>query len=821
MKHQELVNTMTLEEKAAFLTGKNEWSTRGFESLGIPAITFADGPSGVRRQTGDGDHLGLNPSEPATCFPSSGTLANSWDEELEEEVGRALGREAAMSGVSVLLAPGLNIKRNPLCGRNFEYFSEDPYLSGKLAAAMIRGIESQGVGACPKHFAVNNQEERRMALNAVVDERTLRELYLTGFEIAVKEGRPKALMSAYNQVNGVYANEHYHLLTEILREDWGFDGFVVTDWGGGNDYTQGIQNGSNLQMPGCGLECAEELVTAVKEGSVSERELDRRVDELLQGVLTLGKENASEVNKQELFRKNHDLARRAAQESIVLLKNEGQILPLKEGMRAAVIGDFAFEPRYQGAGSSAVHAVRVESAAKLLEDFPVKVSGCARGWRRDGEKDLLLEQEALALAKDADVVLFFLGLCEQSESEGLDRRSLSIPENQLELLRKLAAANSHIVGILSAGGVVDTSWESFCRAILHTGLSGQAGASALFNVLTGRVNPSGKLSETFPIHYEDVPSAAGFPEKGRDARYQERFLAGYRHFDRAKILPAYPFGFGLSYTCFSYGEIKVSEKGVSVRIKNTGKRDGSEVVQCYISLPKSKILRPEKELKGFAKVFLRAGEEKKIFIPFDEITFRYWDTQSGRWETEPGNYQILIGASSEDIRLCAVLSKSEFENTSAENTVPQKNARQNTDVSKSVPRAGEDRAEEREVCRENRREIHRNDPLSQMAYARSRLARGIAAWMKRRLEKAGEQGKAPDLNTLFQYNMPFRAIAKMTAGRVSMEMVDGMLLAVNGQLIRGFWAVVSGYFRNRRRNRQYEALLKRQAEERRMRENGD
>ena len=458
MKHAELIGKMTLVEKAAFLSGKNEWQSRDIPRLGIPSIFCSDGPHGIRRQAGAGDHLGLNPSLPATCFPTAATVANSWDEELAQELGEALGEEAAVQGVNVLLGPGLNIKRSPLCGRNFEYFSEDPYLAGKMAAAYIRGIQKKGVYACPKHFAVNSQELRRMAMNAVVDERTLREIYLTAFEIVVKEGKAKALMTSYNQINGSYANENEHLLKEILREEWEYEGMVVTDWGGSNDHVRGVSLRSNLEMPTPGLDSARQLLKAIQEGRLTEEQLDICVDDLLDAVLELTA--GSSVKTAEIdWTAHHSLAGRAAAESIVLLKNMAApdpILPLKEDCSVALIGDFAIRPRYQGAGSSMVNpAKEVETMEKMIENYPVHCVGCAAGYKRNGEVDEALKKAALDLAQNADVVIYCFGLNEINEAEGMDRGHMRLPQNQIDFLEALVRVNPNIVGVLSGGSAVE------------------------------------------------------------------------------------------------------------------------------------------------------------------------------------------------------------------------------------------------------------------------------------------------------------------------------------------------------------------------------
>ena len=451
MKHEELLSKLTPEEKAALLSGKTVWQTRDIPRLKIPSIFLSDGPHGIRKQAGAGDHLGLNASLKATCFPTAATIANSWDPDLGEEIGKALGEEAAAQDVNIVLGPGLNMKRSPLCGRNFEYFSEDPYLAGKMAAAYVRGIQSQGVYACPKHFAVNSQEERRMAMDAVVDERTLREIYLTGFEIAVKEGHAKAIMTSYNEVNEEYANENKKLLVDILRKEWGFDGLVVTDWGGSNDHVKGVMCQSDLEMPAPGLSSARELVTAVKEGCLSMEAFDLCVDQVLDAVLNLSKKE--ETKKTDFDQKSHHaLAKRAAAESAVLLKNEGNILPLKEKTKVALIGDFAFVPRYQGAGSSMVNPFEVESMDQLIHEYDLQVVSKVHGYTRDGEPDAALEKEALEAAAGAEVVLYCFGLDEISESEGKDREHMRLPQNQIRLLNELVKVNENIVGILSAGG---------------------------------------------------------------------------------------------------------------------------------------------------------------------------------------------------------------------------------------------------------------------------------------------------------------------------------------------------------------------------------
>ncbi|MFA9376976.1 MAG: glycoside hydrolase family 3 C-terminal domain-containing protein [Lachnotalea sp.] len=802
MKHTDIIEKMTLEEKAAFLSGKGEWETREFKRHNLPSIFCSDGPHGLRKQAGAGDHLGLNESLPATCFPTAATVANSWDESLGQQIGDALGEEAEALDVDILLGPGLNIKRSPLCGRNFEYFSEDPYLAGKMAASYVKGIQSHNVYACPKHFAVNSQELRRMAMNSVLDERTLREIYLTGFEIAVKEGGAKAIMSSYNEINGEYANESKHLLTEILRKEWGFDGIVVTDWGGSNDHVKGVAAGSNLEMPTPGLDSAREIVAAVNDGTLAMEELDIVVDSLVDAVLTLGKRGEKKDFDKEA---HHKLARKAAAQSAVLLKNEKSILPLKPGVKVALIGDFAVEPRYQGAGSSVVNPTQVESLEKMINHYDVQLAGISRGYHRMGEEDDAMKKEAMDLAALADVVLFCFGLDEISESEGLDRNHMRIPQNQIELLSSMAQLNTPVVGIISAGSAIEMPWQNSCQAILHGYLTGQAGASAMMDIVTGKVNPSGRLNETYPIRYEDTPAFRHFPSTQRNAEFRESIYVGYRYYDSSKVRVQYPFGFGLSYTEFTYSDLSVDEWGATVTISNTGNRDGAEVVQMYIGLDNAIVYRPAKELKGFKKLILKAGEQQTVNIPFDDKTFRYWNVKTNKWEIEMGTYKVMIGASVSDIRLEADIT---VEGTT--NEYPYNPALLPYYYTGIVQQISDNEFEELLghpiPSGKWSGELGMNDAICQMYYAKSKLARFIYNRLTAMKIKSEEKGK-PDLNILFIYNMPFRALAKMTAGMVSMEMVEGMLVVVNGHFFRGLGKIIGGFFGNRKKNKAYEKKL--------------
>ena len=793
MKHENIIRQMTLEEKCYLFSGKDLWQTRSIERLGIHNMSLADGPHGVRKQEGAGDQLGLNGSLPATCFPTAATIANSWDPALGEEIGACLGEEAASQGVGVLLGPGLNIKRSPLCGRNFEYFSEDPYLAGKMAAGYVRGIQKNGISACPKHFACNSQELRRMASDSILDERTLREIYLTGFEITVKESKPKSIMSSYNRINGVYANENWHLLQEILRDEWDFDGFVVSDWGASNDHTEGVLAGSHLEMPTTSGDSDLELVQAFKDGRLSEDVLNQRVDELLDVILSVTAAAAPLEGKPFDIDAHHQTAAKAAGESIVLLKNEGNILPLKKGTRVAVIGEFAQKARYQGAGSSVVNPTRLDNTMDVIQNFDLDVAGFEPGYLHSGKGDPAIQARAVDLAKKADVVLLYIGLGEISESEGLDRAHMKLPQTQVDLIEAVTAVNPKVVAVMSAGSAVEMPWLPKCKALIHGYLCGQAGAGAMLEALTGEINPSGKLAESYPLAYGDVPSAPYFPAKQRTAEYREGLYVGYRYFETAQIPVLFPFGFGLSYTTFAYSELKITEQEAVFTLMNTGNTDGAEVAQLYVSKPDAQVFRPTKELKGFTKVFLKAGESKTVAIPLDDKAFRYFNVKTNQFEVEGGGYQILIGASAADIRLSGSVTVS---GTNAPNPYDSKElACYYGGNIHAVP----DR--QFEVLLGHpipdgswSGTLNMNDAICQMYYAKSWPARQVHKIMTNMLNKSLAKG-TPDLNITFIYNMPFRGIAKMTGGMCTMEMAEGILTIVNGHFFKGLGRVIGGFFR--------------------------
>ena len=798
-----LLKKLTLEEKCALLSGAETFKTRGMPEHGIPQIWLSDGPHGLRKQAGESDHLGLNPSVPATCFPTASAVANSWDAALGEEIGAALGEEAAAQEVSVVLGPGLNMKRNPLCGRSFEYFSEDPYLAGKLAAGYIRGIQSKGVAACPKHFAVNSQETRRMASDSIVDERTLREIYLTGFEIAVKEGHPRSIMSSYNLVNGTYANENKHLLMEILRGEWGFDGAVITDWGGSNDHALGVKNGSTLEMPAPGGDSVRELLAAVESGKISESDIDARLSELL--PLVFDTKAALDAAPREFdAAAHHALARRAAAESLVLLKNEGSLLPLAAGTKVAVIGDFAKNPRYQGAGSSMVNSTQVDVLLDKLIDSELNVIGYQQGFDRHGKPDAALQKSACELATQADTVILCMGLDEIAESEGLDRSNLRLAQNQVDLLQAVKAVNPKIVVVLYSGSVVETPWLDNCQALLYAALGGQAGAGAVADALIGKVNPCGKLAETWPLAYADVPSAADFATRRKTVEYREGLYIGYRYFTTAEKAVRFPFGYGMSYTTFAYSDMAADEEGVSLTVTNTGSVAGTEIVQLYVAKKNSELFRPAKELKGFARVTLAPGEKQRITIMLDDKAFRFWNVKANRWEIEGGEYELLVGASVEDIRLCEKIS------VHGTATVHPYEDRDLDCYYKGNVLSVSDADFEKLLGHpipNGKTKIDRNLTLGELNHARSPL--GWLVWLVLTilLDVSYKRGK-PDLNILFQYNMPLRALAKMTNGAISMGMVDGIVMELQGFWIIGLVRVIYEAIKNVVLNAQMEKRLR-------------
>lgn len=652
-----LISQMTLEEKVSFLSGKDMWNTEAIERLCIPSIMVTDGPHGLRKQIDAGDHLGINNSVPTTCFPTACTTGCSFDRELMYKMGEALGEECLAEEVSVLLGPGINIKRSPLCGRNFEYFSEDPLLSGELAVGLINGVQSKGVGTSLKHYAVNNQEQNRMIVDAIVDDRALNEIYLKGFEIAVKKAKPWTVMCSYNKINGSYGSENHYLLTEVLREKWGYEGTTVTDWGAANDRVEGIKAGLDLEMPGSNGAFDKDIIEAVKDGSLNESDVDKAVENLLKLVLK------SHENKNDNYKYDkevhHKLAKKIAEESSVLLKNEDDILPINKEKSIAVIGEFAKKPRYQGAGSSKVNPTKLSNA---YDSF--KKSGIdfvyADGYRlysREINNNLI--EEACKIAKDKDVTIIFAGLPDEYESEGFDRISMEIPKTQIELIKEVSKVNSNIVVVLYCGAPIEMPWIDDVKAVLLCYLGGQAVGEATVDLLLGNANPCGKLAETFPLKLIDNPSYNYFPGKPRQVEYRESIYVGYRYYDKVKKDVLFPFGYGLSYTSFEYSDVKIDKKemtvdeklNVKLNIKNIGKVAGKEIIQVYIRHKNPSIFKADKELKEFTKIYLEADEQAQVEFTLDKSAFEFYNTEIGDFDVEFGVYEILIGSSSRDIHL--------------------------------------------------------------------------------------------------------------------------------------------------------------------------
>lgn len=751
-----LLSRMTLEQKCALLSGGSSFSTRAYPELGIPRLQFSDGPHGLRHQDEGANHLGAGVSLPATCFPPAVTMSQTWDVALAERVGEALGQEAASMGVNVVLGPGLCIKRSPLCGRNFEYFSEDPLVSGKMAAGVVSGIQATGIGACLKHFAANSQETRRQASDSVVDERTLREIYLAGFETAVRESRPATIMSSYNRVNGVYANENEWLLGDVLRDEWGFQGAVVSDWGASNDHVRGVAAGSTFEMPAPDLSSVRELVRAVRTGALAIEAVDARVREALDLIFSTdeAKRNSPATFDVEA---HHALAREVAAKGVVLLKNEGALLPLRPGTRVALIGDFAQTPRYQGAGSSLVNPTRLENLLdELREEEGLELVGFEPGFERAGGECAEKAAAAVALAAEADVALVCLGLDEGRESEGVDRTDLRIGDDQIALLHRVAAVNPRVVVVLNAGGCVETPWSSDCQALVYAALGGQAGAGGLLDVLTGRQNPQGRLTESWPQRLEDTPTAGAFPSDEATAEYREGLYVGYRYYQTAGVPVAFPFGFGLSYTSFSYSDVRATPEGVSFVVTNTGDVTGVEVAQVYVSKPDARVFRPARTLVGWSLVELAPGESREVQVPLTSRAFAYFDVVTGHWEIEGGSYELLVGASVDDLRLSACV---ELEGTGAEDPYAQRDVgpyrsgkiRQVSDA-QFAALLGVPLPSPRLVLDENLtfRDLRRT---------RSPLLCAVGSTVEGVYHHLLRQGRPSEI--AFVYNMPLRAIPKL------------------------------------------------------------
>ncbi len=656
MDIKSLVSQMTLEEKASMCSGANFWQTQGIERLGIPPMTVTDGPCGVRKQEGAADHLGIHESVKAISFPTGACVANSFDRDLIRRSGEVLGEECQALDVGILLGPAVNIKRSPLCGRNFEYYSEDPYLSGELAAAYIDGVQSQNIGTSIKHFAANSQEHRRMTSDSIVDERTFREIYLPAFEIAVKNSKPRTVMCSYNKINGTFASDNHRLLTEILRDEWGFENAVVSDWGAVNDRVEGIIAGMDLEMPGNSTENDAFVLEAVKSGKISMEKLDLTVERILKQVYAY-MENRKEGAVFD-YERDHEFARNLAAESMPLLKNDG-ILPLCKSGTYAFLGKFAESPRFQGGGSSHVNSYKVTNSIEAAKGINIAY---AQGYITEEDRtddDLLAE--AVKTAQNADAAVIFIGIPDALESEGFDRANMKIPVCQEKLIEEVAKVQQNIVIVVECGGAIEMPWIGSVKAVLYAYLGGEAVGAAVNDIIFGDVNPSGKLAETFPHRLEDNPSYLYYIGEGDKAEYREGIFVGYRYYDKKKADVLFPFGHGLSYTNFDYGELTLDKNEmddtetltVTCKVKNTGSREGKEIVQLYVGnncVPGGTI-KSDKELRGFEKVSLQPGEEKTVEFKLNKRAFAYYNTELNGWHVESGEYKILIGKSSREIVL--------------------------------------------------------------------------------------------------------------------------------------------------------------------------
>lgn len=790
LKYENIIKELTLEEKASLMSGKNFWESQEIARLNIPSIFLADGPHGIRKQIAAADHLGLNESTKATCFPTASAMASSWNVNLANKVGIALGKEARYQDVNVLLGPGMNVKRNPLCGRNFEYFSEDPYLAGKIAANMVSGIQESGVSACIKHFACNSQELRRMNVDSIVDERTLRELYLTNFEIAVKEGKPNCIMSSYNLVNGVYANENEHL-ANILRKEWGFNGVMVSDWGGCNDRVKGLIAGNELEMPTTDGDTNKEIVKAVKDGTLQESVLDECVDRLLDLIFKTQKEEGKDYSID--LEEHHKLAVEAAEESIVLLENDG-VLPLKNRKKVCVIGRFAEKTRYQGAGSSKVNAFKVDRFVDLISAADLNYVGYQPGFDFSGKVSEKTIDKAIALGKSSDIIVLMLGLDDLSEAEGIDRKNMKLPSNQHELVRELLKLKKKIVVCVCSGSAIEMPFADKINALVHYHLGGQAVSQALLNILTGKVNPSGKLSESYPIKYEDNPTYNYFHKKENTAEYREAIYVGYRYYDKNEIPVRYPFGYGKSYTSFKYSALTVKQSGATFKVTNTGDVAGKEVCQLYVSLPGTRIFRANKELKGFAKISLDPGESTEVFIPFDEYTFRFFNIRSNEWEIEGGYYYIYVGGSSTNTPL-----KGSIKQTGNLSSVPYdpgvmhsyfdgivnniSNEEYENLLEKKIPNGDIEFINKKKT----RIKVNESTTVQYLRYSPGWSGRFFAAVIRFAIWFLRKTGKKETANTLIMgvFHQPLRGLSRLSGGMIHWTQLEGLMIMFNGRFFKG------------------------------------
>lgn len=778
LKHQTIIDQLTIEEKASLLSGSNFWNSKAVKRLGIPSIMLTDGPHGLRKQGGNADAIGLNKSIPATCFPTAAALAHSWNPKLLYEVGEYIGREAVAQDVAVVLGPGLNIIRNPLGGRNFEYYSEDPYLAGELAVGMVKGIQSNGIAATPKHYAVNSQEQVRMSVDEIVDERSLREIYLEGFRRVVEEAKPKVIMSSYNKVNGQYASENTHLLKDILYGEWGFDGVVVTDWGANNDRVSGLKAGNQLEMPSTNGITDKEVVVAVASGNLAEKKVDQSVDSVLD--LVLSTTEALKKKPHIDYTKHHQKAVEAARQSMVLLKNDDAVLPLKQEAKVAIIGDFAKIPRFQGAGSSLVNPTQLDGAYEALEQAKVRIVGYGEGYKRFGGKSKSRIQSSIRLAKEADVVLLFLGLNEAAEAEGFDRPHMRLPDNQLKLVDELAKIHQNIIVVLCGGAPAELPFIKNVKALLHSSLGGQGSGQAVSDILTGTYTPSGKLAVTYPLKYEDVPSAGYYPGLEATAEHREGIFVGYRYYDTKNVPVLFPFGHGLSYTSFSYADLKVENEVVSFTLTNTGKVAGEEIAQLYVKPLTKGVFKARRQLKGFTKVQLDPGETKQVEIQLDDKAFAYFNVEVDRWVIEAGEYEIEVGSSIDTIHLVHTLQvKGEkVSNPYSHTKFASYYAAEVTDVHDEEFTALINRELPPHLWNRTRK-LTLEDTFVQLQYTNlfGKAVYGLLLLSRKVLLLFGKRNAAN--NIMFIMNMPFKKLSSFSGGKVSKRGLARFLKIIN------------------------------------------
>ena len=790
-----LISSMTLEEKASLCSGQDFWTTKPIERLNVPSARCSDGPHGLRREDDSDTDVGVKRSFPATSFPPAVNMATSWNEEVPAKVAEQIAYECKDQGVSIILGPGTNIKRSPLCGRNFEYFSEDPFLAGKMSRSYIESCQKLNVGTSLKHFAANNQEKLRMTISACVDERALREIYLAPFEEAVK-AQPWTVMCSYNRVNGVYSSDNKKLLTDILRDEWGYKGLVVSDWNAVNDRVQGIRAGLDLEMPACGGRTDREIVKAVQDGTLSMEELDKVVERVL-NLVDLCDKNLEKDYKAD-YEKAHEVARFAAQESIVLLKNEKKVLPINK-KDVVVIGELAKTFRYQGAGSSRINPYKLVNFLDALEAQGVACE-FHEGYKLmgDGYEKNTFEDAAAAANTDKQVIVF-VGLTDEYESEGMDRQHLSLPTAQEDLIRTIAAVNKDAIFVLLGGSPVEMPWINDVKTLINAYLPGEAGGEALYDIIWGKVNPSGKLAETYPLKLEDNINAELFPMGPKCVEHRESIFVGYRYYDSAKKEVLFPFGYGLSYTEFEYSNLKIDGLKVSFSVKNVGKVDGKEVAQLYIKDLAPKVFKADKELKGFKKIFLKAGEEKQVELELDRRSFAFYNTKINDWTALNGEYEVLIGSSSRDIRLSDKITIKQFDkDAEVENYLEECPEYYSMQEMKSISQETFKKLYKREIPENvptKRGEFDRNATIGDLQCC---LIGKVIMWAAPKV--IASQVKNADFTTMLMIKqgmieMPLRGLNGVTQGLLDEMVMDGMLLWANKHRMKGFFKLIGGLFK--------------------------